>query len=367
MIPNRRTSSGLFLGLGVALLSGVMGCSTNPKALATGGQITNPPATRAENIERLAELHAKRTAEGDERDYVVGSGDVLGIRAFDFADLNGRVRVDGEGNVMLPLLDTVSVKGLTVSEVEKALTKRLGEYMYQPYVTVFVEEYRSQQVVVVGAVEKPGLVTLVDRNSTVLDAIAAAGGMTGGAAGRIYLIPGEQRGAVDAEMLANVLKGGAGAEAVLDKPNAEVRPLMLDSKEAPQGIESFFYSLPVRGSDVIVVGAAGNFILQGWVHKPGTYPVQPGLTLRGALATGGGLRFAANRNRVRVHRLTADAKIDTETLSYSDIVEERIPDVFIHEGDVIEVASSKAKLVPYAFYELVTDLIKVGAGLRVTP
>jgi polysaccharide export outer membrane protein len=364
MISSGQKSSWLLRALSCAILSGVIGCSA--QVAPTGGQISNPPATRADNIERLSALHAKRTAEGDDREYIVGSGDVLGIRAFDFDDLNRPVRVDGDGNIALPLLETVHVGGLTVSAVEKKLTKQLGAYMYEPYVTVFIDEYRSQQVVVVGAVEKPGLVMLVDRDSTVLDAIAASGGMTDAAAGRIYVIPGEDRKSVDMDQLARALDDKA-TQALVEKADSDVQPLMLNTKEAPQGVERFFWSLPVRGGDVIVVATSGNFILQGWVHKPGTYKLQPGLTLRGAVATGGGLRFAADRNAVRVHRLTADGEIDTETFSYEAIVNDQIPDVFIHEGDVVEVASSKMKLVPYGVYQLTVDLVRFGAGIKVVP
>jgi polysaccharide export outer membrane protein len=352
------------IALGCALLSGVIGCSA--KVVPTGSQISNPPATRADNIERLGKLHATRSAEADDREYIVGPGDVLGIRAFDFNELNRPVRVDGDGNIALPLLETVHVGGRTVSAVEKELTRQLGKYMYEPYVTVFVDEYRSQQVVVVGAVQKPGLITLVDRDSTVLDAIAASGGMTDGAAGRIYLLPGEERNTIDIDQLALALNDKA-TQAMVEKTDSDAQPLMLNTKEAPQGVERFFWSLPVRGGDVIVVATTGNFILQGWVHKPGTYKLQPGLTLRGAVATGGGLRFAADRSDVRVHRLTADGDIDTETFSYEAIVRDQMPDVFIHEGDVVEVASSKMKLVPYGVYQLTVDLVRFGAGIKVVP
>jgi len=364
MVFSGQKSSWLLSALSCAVLSGVMGCSA--QVAPTGGQISNPPATRAENIERLGALHARRTAEGDDREYIVGPGDVLGIRAFDFDDLSRPVRVDGDGNIALPLLETVHVGGKTVSAVEKELTKQLGEYMYEPYVTVFIDEYRSQQVVVVGAVEKPGLITLVDRDSTVLDAIAASGGMTEAAAGRIYVIPGEERQSVDMDQLARALDDKT-TQALVENADSDIQPLMLNTKEAPQGVERFFWSLPVRGGDVIVVATSGDFILQGWVHKPGTYKLQPGLTLRGAVATGGGLRFAADRNSVRVHRLTADGQIDTETFSYEAIVNDQIPDVFIHEGDVVEVASSKMKLVPYGVYQLTVDLVRFGAGIKVVP
>jgi polysaccharide export outer membrane protein len=228
--------------------------------------------------------------------------------------------------------------------------------MYDPHVTVFVREYRSQQVAVMGAVENPGLVSLTRRDATVLDAISEAGGMTAGARGRIYLMPAEERQEVDPDPLRNVLR-----------KIRDGMPIMLDTKEVPQGVERFFFSLPVRGGDVIMIPNSGQFIVEGWVGRPGTYPLQPGLRLRGALATAGGLRFPANPKRVRIYRLTPNGDTEMQEVNYKDVVAQRAVDTFIHEGDVIEVASSAPKLVPYGVYRLVTDLIRVGARIPLIP
>jgi protein involved in polysaccharide export with SLBB domain len=197
--------------------------------------------------------------------------------------------------------------------------------------------------------------------------------MTAGSAGRIYLIPGEGRGRADMNFGTDRLEKGGALNGDADPKTAnggsldDVMPLMLDSNQGPQGVESFFFNLPVRPGDVIMVPSNGQFIIEGWVEKPGTYPVQPGLTLRGALATAGGLSFPAKTGSVRIHRLAPTGETERHVINYSTVLAQRAPDVFIHEGDVIEVPTSLAKFVPYSVYKLTSELVRFGAGIRLVP
>ncbi len=372
--------------LATCLVSGCATMRSTPATEPTGAApsaprttyVPNAPSTAEENLERLARLHAQRSAEVGVEEYVLGAGDVLAIRAFEVDELDRRVRVDDDGTVTLPLVGDVPAAGLTVSGLQQELTRRLGDYMYDPHVAVFVEEYRSHQVAVVGAVRSPGLITLRDRELTLLDAVSAAGGMNDAAAGQVFLIPAEGREGLAAAltgMLADPtlrsdgrnLIAGDGHVASDDGAFRKAQPIMIDVNQVPDGVETFFFSLPVRDGDVILVRPAGHFILTGWVSKPGTYPLRPGLTLRGALATGGGLRFAAKRTRIRIHRLSARGGQDLEEINFKAISKQKTEDVFINDGDVIEVNSSVVKLVPYGFYELVADLVRFGAGIRMAP
>lgn len=326
-----------------------------------------PDAATAESAARLADLHRARHGEASEREYVVGSGDVLSIQAFDLNDLNQKVRVDGNGMITLPLLNTVAVGGHTLSQIQEDLTKRLGTFMYNPHVSVFIEEYRSQQIAVVGAVQRPGLVSQTAGTSTVLDALSSAGGVTSDAGSRIFLIPAESRGDPKAAALAMAASNNDPSVAFDGATLSDATPLVVDTAEAsPQG-QRLFFSLPVRGGDVIIVPRNGHFITEGWVEKPGTYPLPSGLTLRGALAIAGGLSFPAETSAIRIYRGQASGNPEIRTVNYDDITAQRAPDVSIKEGDVIEVASSTAKIVPYGVYKTVTELIHFGARVPIIP
>ncbi len=336
-------------------------------AAGTARSSTVEPAT-ARNLDRLRALQRQRQDEVASGDYRLGPGDVLSVRAYELDELNQRVRVDGDGNIVLPLLNTVPVEGRTMAEIERDLTTRLGAYMYHPKVTVFIEEYRSQQVAVVGAVQRPGLVAQTKRDATVLDAIAAAGGKTVDAANRIYLIPAETRGATTGATVADLTAASAPCgETPCDSPSGSVNgdPIVLDVNEMPQEAQARFLSLPVKGGDVVIVPGNGHFVVEGWVEKPGSYALQAGLTLRGAIAMAGGLSFPAESTHVRIFRQSPNGAPETIAANLDEISARRASDVYLREGDVVEIASSKVKLVSYGAYRLVTDLVRVGA--RLTP
>ena len=69
------------------------------------------------------------------------------------------VRVNHQGQISLPLLGLMSVKGLTVSDLEQKLRGAYDKYIHNPEVGVLVKEFR-QRVSVVGAVQKPGFIEL---------------------------------------------------------------------------------------------------------------------------------------------------------------------------------------------------------------
>jgi len=349
-----------------AALGAVVGCAPRPAVVSPSGAPAMSVPTPSDNLDRLVRLFQQRRAATGDGDYVLGAGDVLAVHAFDFEEMNQRVRVDGDGTVTLPLLGSVPVAGQTVTDVQRELTKRLGGFMFNPNLTVFVEEYRSQQVAVVGAVQKPGLVSQTGRTSTVLDALSAAGGMTADAGSRIYLIPGEDRAHPETQGIALALRNGQ-LGALDETTLRDAAPIVVDTADVNHEAQRYFFTVPVRGGDVILVPNAGHFVISGWVEKPGTYPLHPNLTLRGAIATAGGLSFPAKTSRIRVYSPGAGGETTHRDVNFDDVTAQRSPDVTLHEGDVVEVESTIVKLVPYETYKVASDLIRVGSLIRVVP
>ncbi len=114
---------------------------------------------------------------GPERAYRIGPYDLLKIDVFQVQELSRQERVNDEGNVTLPLLGTVRVAGLTPREAEQSIAAKLGEeYLQDPQVNIFVSEYASQKVTVTGLVKKPGVFPVAGR-TTLMQAIALAGGL----------------------------------------------------------------------------------------------------------------------------------------------------------------------------------------------
>lgn len=109
--------------------------------------------------------------------YHIGPADVLRISVWNDESLSGTVPVRPDGMISLPLLNDVQASGLTPLQLRESLIELLGHYMPAPEVSVIVEQVRSYAVSVLGQVANPGRYEL-QRESTVLEVIAEAGGFT---------------------------------------------------------------------------------------------------------------------------------------------------------------------------------------------
>ena len=122
----------------------------------------------------------------DARDYRLAAGDEVRVSVFGEPDLSGVVKVDGRGEVTLPLVGAVTADSLTGAELGRAVTAALKEgYLRDPRVTVEVTAYRPYFIL--GEVERPG--TYPYQNGlTVLNAVATAEGFTYRANERVVFI-----------------------------------------------------------------------------------------------------------------------------------------------------------------------------------
>ena len=112
-------------------------------------------------------------------DTTLGAGDVFDVRVFGEASLSGTYRVGPDGAIDYPLIGAVEVAGLEPSAVAVLLRDRLrdGEFLVDPHVSVFVQEYASKRISVVGSVGQPGTFP-VTPGMTLVQAISLAGGFS---------------------------------------------------------------------------------------------------------------------------------------------------------------------------------------------
>jgi polysaccharide export outer membrane protein len=109
-------------------------------------------------------------------DYRIGAEDLLEIQVFGVDQLARTVRVNSFGMVSLPLIGPTAVGGMTATEAERLIARRLNEnYLQDPQVSVFIKEYTNQRVTIEGAVTKPGIYPLRGQ-TTLLRTLAIAGG-----------------------------------------------------------------------------------------------------------------------------------------------------------------------------------------------
>lgn len=108
--------------------------------------------------------------------FKLGPGDRIRVTVFGHEDLSGEFEVDGTGRVSLPLIRSVPAKGLTLAELEQAITDRLQpDFLKDPRVSIDVLNYRPFYII--GEVKEPGSYPYVN-GMTVWNAVAMAGGFS---------------------------------------------------------------------------------------------------------------------------------------------------------------------------------------------
>lgn len=402
MKPLRNILSGVLV---CAAAIGFAACSSQdssktpvPAVSADGaGSASSPASADAGDRARLDALWRQRTSENTSSDFTVGPGDVLEVSVPAIDELKARsVRVSGDNTIALPLAGVINVKGLTEQGVRDQIKKRLEKYMYDPQVDVFTKEYQSRQVAVVGMVQKPGLYTLTSSHDSVLSMISRAGGSTAVAAQRILLIPAAPgQGAQTSAMLAAaselsatpqgsatdakasvaeapehansdlvVTRAGQGENLPASyQPQAtqipaglmSAEPIMIDLSNTRNETE---LDIPARPGDVIIVPAAGEVMVKGWVQNPGAFKITPGMTVLGAVTAAGGEMFSPNAVILRAGG-SGGTKIEIPA-DLSAIQKGNAPDIPVEGGDVVIIKSSAAGAVPYALYSVFS---KFGTGI----
>ncbi len=112
--------------------------------------------------------------------YLIGEEDTLYISVWQNKDFDQEVVVRPDGMISFPLVGDIAAVGRHISEVDDELTERLKEYVKYPDVSISVRKLGGRKVMVMGEVGSPG-VHLVTGKSTLLEAIALAGGFTSNA------------------------------------------------------------------------------------------------------------------------------------------------------------------------------------------
>jgi protein involved in polysaccharide export with SLBB domain len=106
----------------------------------------------------------------------LGAGDIFEVRVYQDKELSGKYRVGPDGSIDFPLIGKVFVEAKTPSEVTEVLKAKLSEgYLKNPSVTVFVVEYSSKKVYVLGQVKRPGTYAF-EEGMNVVQAITVANG-----------------------------------------------------------------------------------------------------------------------------------------------------------------------------------------------
>lgn len=347
----------------IAGCSAPAGVARTSSAIAQNGNGASVFSQDATDLERLGRLWQVRTQQSSVSDYPIGPGDVLEISVPLMEEIKDRaVRVTAEGTISLPFIGRVQAEGLTEEELAGELRERLKDYLRNPRVFIFVREYNSRQVAVLGAVTKPGLYNLKSGSENILDMISLAGGTLPDADPTIQLIPTEPLRGEAARLVLSSLGPGVLYKDPASPVLKKTEPILIDVNELTYGGHQAYLALPVRPGDTIMVPGGAQVLVEGWVDKPGGYKMSPGLTLAGAVDAAGGTLFAADMSTVKVIRPNKNGSKTSLVADLEKIKEGEMPDIRLQGGDIVQVSSSSAKLVPYGIYDLFRNVIRVGVG-----
>jgi polysaccharide export outer membrane protein len=308
----------------------------------------------------VADLLRTRTSQQRSVNYLIAVGDRVQIRVQQMDELNGEFRVSDKGTIVLSLLGSVPVAGLTERQAAEKLGAALADYVKEPQITVAVSEIHGSQVSVMGAVARPGVYPVRGGDLTIADMVTQAGGMTKDAGTMIYFSPasGSEETTARREAAA-ALRLDATAPGLFAEAKQSVA---IDLTPLYQGKEVPELALPVRPGDMIVVSSAGEVFVEGWVNHPGALKLTRGMTLSHAILSAGGMHFGAADGKVKLQRKSLSGETKTYGVDYASISSGGSPDVYLENGDRVEVSANPAKSVPWGVFSFVKTIFSFGVS-----
>ncbi len=218
--------------------------------------------------------------------YHLGSGDVVHITVYEHPGLTLDARLGHDGSINFPLIGEVRLGGDTTSEAEAKIARELasGGFIKAPQVNLNVTEYRSQEVTVLGWVNRPGEYHL-HKASRITNALALAGGIVPHGADLVTLIR-EKDGKTEYRQI-NALKLFQPGGAKLNKR--------------------------IRNNDILFVPRQQVFYIYGQVQRPGLFRLKQHMTVAQALATGGGLTIRGTESGIKIMRQNKNGTTHTIT------------------------------------------------------
>ena len=295
--------------------------------------------------------------------YLLGAGDRIKLDIFSVPEYSGDYQVLADGTLNLPLAGSVTVEGLTLKDASTAISKKLGEWLTRPIVTVSLTASRPINVAVSGEVTRPGSYTTTLTEGgipTLTKMLQLAGGMSQSA--------DLQR----VQVLRRSSKGGAPQTRTVD-----LRQLLLTG--------DISQDVPLRDGDSIVVPAAialniddANLIasssfsvstdqplkilVAGEVNRPGPHSIKsetvpqaqtsgttPTLgnkvqvpTVTRALQIAGGITQSANIREIEVRRRTKSGADQVMKVNLFQLLQagDSRQDISLQDGDRVIVPTA---------------------------
>lgn len=259
--------------------------------------------------------------------YRIGPGDVLDIRIYNRPQLSrDGVRVEGNGMIRMPLIDTeIKAACQTEGELAKEIATLYARYYKNLQVDVFIRDYQSRQVAIIGAVNDQSRFQL-QRRVRLLEILTYAKGPSAKAGQTINIV-----------------------HSTAPSPCKEV-----DESDSTPVFSSYKLSDVLQGDpksnpyleagDIVTLPEADQVYIVGNVFMPLTIPLREPITLTRAIAMAGGLKQDTRKDKIRVLRQEPGTAVRKEiTVDLSAIEKKRSEDLALVPNDIIDVPTSAGK------------------------
>jgi polysaccharide export outer membrane protein len=265
-------------------------------------------------------------ASADDR-YRIGPGDVLDIRILNRPNLSREaVRVEGNGMIRMPLIDMeIMAACKTEGELAKEIANGYLKFYRKPQVDVFIKEYRSVTVAILGQVNEQGRFQL-QRRIRLLELLTYAKGASTNAGQTINI--------VHAPPVIECKKG-----------DSEPDDLAFSSYKLSDTLTGKPEANPyLQAGDIVTLPEAEQAYVVGNVLSPRAIPLDEPITLTHAIAMAGGVAKDSKKDRIRIVRQEPGSKTKKEIMVDLNAIEKkRAEDIALMPNDVVHVQVSEAK------------------------
>ena len=280
------------------------------------------------------EIAAKKPEpEATDTRYRIGPGDVLEVRVARAPELSrDAVRVDQSGSIRMPMLDVdIPAACQTEGELAQNIARLYRKYKNDPHVDVFVKEFQSQPVAVIGAVHGAAQFKM-QRRVRLLELLSLAGGPTDSAGQSVQIVH-------------------AGKGPICQQPGSSGTDGNDASAFVTYTLKDTLHGLPeanpfVQPGDIIQVPLADQVFVLGNVRKPSAIPLKEPLTVSRAIAIAGGTAPSTKKDKVRILRqLPGSTQKQEIYVDLTAIEKNKATDVALMPNDVVDVPISGTKSI----------------------
>lgn len=308
--------------------------SQQPKKPVTASTLPKPESqVVSEANDRIAQL--ARASEVKQSDYVIGAGDLLGVEVFDVPELSRDVRVSETGYISLPLVPSkIRAEGLTPYQLQDKLAEILQSngLVSTPQVSVSMKEQHGQPITVIGEVKSP-MVIQATRQTTLLQALSQAGGITDAAGNTVIITRQANPDAAAGET------GEASASAGSQRFTVNLSDVLESGDRR--------YNIPLIGGDVVSVARAGIIYLVGAINHPGGFVLHDDrdrMTALKMLSLAGGTTPSAKAKNAIILRKNPDSgQRDEVPIDLNKVMKLQAADVQLVPNDILFVPDSNGK------------------------